>query len=89
MGNTGIPVADSFRYLAKLIQYCKVFKKNLVTFKKKIEYVVAWFFRSCLIMVIFFSSLTLLWFFSFEFKDIVFRKHSKDPQFKSLSDSDF
>ena len=23
MGNTGIPVADSFRYLAKLIQYCK------------------------------------------------------------------
>ena len=23
-GNTGIPVADSFRYLAKLIQYCKV-----------------------------------------------------------------
>ena len=24
MGNTGIPVVDSFRYLAKLIQYCKV-----------------------------------------------------------------
>ena len=24
MGNAGIPVADSFRYLAKLIQYCKV-----------------------------------------------------------------
>ena len=24
MGNTGIPVADSFRYLAKLIQFCKV-----------------------------------------------------------------
>ena len=24
MGNVGIPVADSFRYLAKLIQYCKV-----------------------------------------------------------------
>ena len=24
MGNTGIPGADSFRYLAKLIQYCKV-----------------------------------------------------------------
>ena len=24
MRNTGIPVADSFRYLAKLIQYCKV-----------------------------------------------------------------
>jgi len=23
MGNTGITVADSFRYLAKLIQYCK------------------------------------------------------------------
>ena len=23
MGNTGIPVVDSFRYLAKLIQYCK------------------------------------------------------------------
>jgi len=27
MGNVGIPVADSFRYLAKLIQYCKVKKK--------------------------------------------------------------
>ena len=24
MGSTGIPVADSFRYLAKPIQYCKV-----------------------------------------------------------------
>ena len=24
MGNVGIPVVDSFRYLAKLIQYCKV-----------------------------------------------------------------
>ena len=24
MGNTGIPVADSFQYLAKLIQSCKV-----------------------------------------------------------------
>ena len=24
MGNTGIPVADSFQNLAKLIQYCKV-----------------------------------------------------------------
>ena len=24
MGNTGIPVVDSFRYLAKLIKYCKV-----------------------------------------------------------------
>ena len=24
MGNTGIPVVDSFRYLAKPIQYCKV-----------------------------------------------------------------
>ena len=24
MGNASIPVADSFRYLAKLIQYCKV-----------------------------------------------------------------
>ena len=24
MGNAGIPMADSFRYLAKLIQYCKV-----------------------------------------------------------------
>ena len=24
MGNAGIPVADSFRYLSKLIQYCKV-----------------------------------------------------------------
>ena len=32
MGNTGIPAADSFRYLAKLIQYCKVKKKNKVGF---------------------------------------------------------
>ena len=32
MGNTGIPVADSFRYLAKLIQYCKV--KNKIKKKK-------------------------------------------------------
>ena len=24
IGNTGIPVTDSFQYLAKLIQYCKV-----------------------------------------------------------------
>ena len=28
MGSTGIPVADSFRCLAKLIQYCKVEKKK-------------------------------------------------------------
>ena len=28
MGNTCIPVADSFWYLAKLIQYCKVKKKK-------------------------------------------------------------
>ena len=28
MGNTCIPVADSFRYLAKPIQYCKVKKKK-------------------------------------------------------------
>ena len=28
MGNTGIPVADSFWYLAKLIQYCKLKKKK-------------------------------------------------------------
>ena len=26
MGNTCIPVTDSFLYLAKLIQYCKVLK---------------------------------------------------------------
>ena len=32
MGNTCIPVADSLRYLAKLIQYCKV--KNKIKFKK-------------------------------------------------------
>ena len=30
MGNTGIPVVDSFRYLAKLIQYCKVKKKKVI-----------------------------------------------------------
>ena len=28
MGNTCIPVADSFQYLAKLTQYCKVKKKK-------------------------------------------------------------
>ena len=28
MGNTCTPVADSFRYLAKLTQYCKVKKKK-------------------------------------------------------------
>ena len=32
MGNTCIPVADSFQYLAKPIQYCKV--KNKIKFKK-------------------------------------------------------
>ena len=29
MGNTCIPVADSFRYMAKPIQYCKVKKKKI------------------------------------------------------------
>ena len=38
MGNRGIPVADSFRYLAKLIQYCKV--KNKIKLKKKKEVLV-------------------------------------------------
>ena len=33
MGNTCIPVADPFQYLAKLIQNCKVFK-NKIKFKK-------------------------------------------------------
>jgi len=35
MGNTCIPVADPFRYLAKLIQYCKVKKKKKEYSKKK------------------------------------------------------
>ena len=34
MGNTGIPVVDSFQYLAKLIQYCKVLKYNKIQKKK-------------------------------------------------------
>ena len=34
VGNTCIPVADSFWYLAKLIQLCKLKKKNL----EKIKY---------------------------------------------------
>ena len=34
MGNTGIPVVDSFRYLAKLIKYCKV--KNKIKKKKRL-----------------------------------------------------
>ena len=33
MGNTCIPVADSFRYLAKLIQFVKF--KNKIKLKKK------------------------------------------------------
>ena len=33
MGSMGIPVADSFRCLAKLIQYCKVEKEK----KRKLE----------------------------------------------------
>ena len=33
MGNVGIPVADSFLYLAKLIQYCKA--KNKIKILKK------------------------------------------------------
>ena len=36
MGNTCIPVADSFLYLAKPIQYCKVKKKKLKIQKTKI-----------------------------------------------------
>ena len=32
MGNAGIPVVDSFRYLAKLIQYCKFKKKKIGVF---------------------------------------------------------
>jgi len=36
MGNTCIPVADSFLYLAKLIQFCKVLKiKKYIYIKKK------------------------------------------------------
>ena len=35
IGNTGIPVVDSFRYLAKLIQYCKVINKIKLEKKKK------------------------------------------------------
>ena len=36
MENTCIPVADSFRYLAKPIQYCKVKKQKLKIQKTKI-----------------------------------------------------
>ena len=35
MGNTCIPVADSFRYMAKPIQYRKVKKENKIKKKKK------------------------------------------------------
>ena len=34
MGNTCIPVADSFWYMAKPIQYCKVKKYNEIKKKK-------------------------------------------------------
>ena len=37
MGNTCIPVADSFWYMAKPIQYCKVKKKNKKIKKNKIK----------------------------------------------------
>ena len=37
MGNTCIPVADSFWYLAKLIQLCKVLKNKMKLKKKKKE----------------------------------------------------
>ena len=36
MGNTGIPVADSFRYMAKPIQYCKVKKKRRLLLGRKV-----------------------------------------------------
>ena len=35
MGNTCIPVADSFLYMAKPIQYCKVIKEKKRKKKKK------------------------------------------------------
>ena len=35
MGSTGIPVADSFRCLARLIQYCKILKQNKLKKKKR------------------------------------------------------
>ena len=34
MGNTCIPVADSFLYIAKPIQYCKVKKINKLNLKE-------------------------------------------------------
>ena len=36
MGNTCIPVADSFQYLAKPIQYCKLKKKNKQVTKNRL-----------------------------------------------------
>ena len=38
MGNTYIPVADSFLYMAKPIQYCIVKKKELIKKKQKKNY---------------------------------------------------
>ena len=37
MGNTCIPVADSFLYMAKPIQYCKVKKNKQIKFKRKLK----------------------------------------------------
>ena len=37
-GSTGIPVADSFRCLAKLIQYCKIKKKNTLVNKETFSF---------------------------------------------------
>ena len=38
MGNTCIPVADSFQYMAKPIQYCKVKKK--IKFRNKKNFLI-------------------------------------------------
>ena len=43
MGNTCKPVADSFRYMAKPIQYCKVKKKK----KTSLDGSVTVFWKPC------------------------------------------
>lgn len=48
-----------------------------------------WLSRSCLIIVIFYSSLIFLGFFTSEFMGTLFKKHWQDPQFKCLNDTDF
>ena len=65
MGNTCIPVADSFWYMAKPIQYCKVKKENKIYIKKEkknlyqISLLISGLSSTCYIVIISRSSVYL------------------------------